>query len=521
MNPRLDRLWYSLALAMGVLPLWVGRHLPLVDLPQHLHLISVLHRLGDPTTLYPQLFEPRGQLTPYLGYYHLVSLLHWLLPLETANRVFLTACVAGLPLSVAFLLRSLSRPSWPSLLALPFAYGDSLAWGFINYCSALPLTILCCGLLVRSVADSQRRRSWALWLSGCLLAVLLFHVQAFAYLAVALPFLLFTTASPEGRGNWLKARQHALLAVVPAVLLFLAWVALRLGEPTEVEYGAPWKAWGPLLSAQNLSFKPFAQNLAELTQVLANMLRDGSDRYGLYAVALVGGLAALASLRPGWRAGRAEGKVERFRALGLALIALSMFFLLPFDVRGYMYYLNTRFAHLAAPLLFAALPALGPAVSRSLLALAAASSLAVGIPLARGFAAFEAEAAPLDQLAEAAGPRPMVMGLIFNTQSRVVNHPVFLHSSALVARAKGGATNFSFALTPHSPLRYRGAPPPTFPSEWRPDQLDYRRQGQAYDHFLVRGVHPSQVFGPLLGEELYLADQAGGFFLVRRKEGPR
>src|SRR6185436_10338164 len=97
----IDRGVYAAAVALGVLPLWVTSKLPLVDLPQHLHLISVLHRLGDPSTLYPQLFESRGQLTPYLGYYHAVSLLNWLLPLETANRVFLSAYVAGLPLSLA------------------------------------------------------------------------------------------------------------------------------------------------------------------------------------------------------------------------------------------------------------------------------------------------------------------------------------------------------------------------------------------------------------------------------------
>jgi len=38
-------------LALGVLPLWASSQLPMVDLPQHLHLISVLHRIDDPTTL--------------------------------------------------------------------------------------------------------------------------------------------------------------------------------------------------------------------------------------------------------------------------------------------------------------------------------------------------------------------------------------------------------------------------------------------------------------------------------------
>jgi hypothetical protein len=128
-SDRTDRRLYAVALLLGVAPLWVASALPMVDLPQHLHLISVLHRLDDPTTLYPDFFTARNALTPYLGYYYLVSGLSWLLPLEVANRLFLSAYVAGLSLSLAFLLSSLGRPTWPSLLALPFAYGDSFAWG--------------------------------------------------------------------------------------------------------------------------------------------------------------------------------------------------------------------------------------------------------------------------------------------------------------------------------------------------------------------------------------------------------
>jgi outer membrane protein OmpA-like peptidoglycan-associated protein len=40
-------------------------------------------------------------------------------------------------------------------------------------------------------------------------------------------------------------------------------VALRPRAPAEIAAGQPWKAWGPLLSEQNLLYKPFAQNRAE------------------------------------------------------------------------------------------------------------------------------------------------------------------------------------------------------------------------------------------------------------------
>jgi hypothetical protein len=149
----------------------------MVDLPQHLHLISVLHRLDDPTTLYPQVFAARGELTPYLGYYHLVSLLSWLLPLELANRLFLTALVVGLPLAMAFLLRALGRPRWPAALTVPFAYGDSFGWGFVNSGASFVLALLAAGLFVRGLVDVPRRRAWCAASGLTLLAVLLMHVQ--------------------------------------------------------------------------------------------------------------------------------------------------------------------------------------------------------------------------------------------------------------------------------------------------------------------------------------------------------
>jgi len=519
-SDRTDRLLYAVALLLGVAPLWVASALPMVDLPQHLHLISVLHRLDDPTTLYPEYLAARNALTPYLGYYYLVSALNWLLPLEVANRFFLSAYVAGLSLSLAFLLRSLGRPTWPSLLALPFAYGDSFAWGFVNYCASLPLAFLCCGLFVRTLTDAPRRRLWSAGLAVCLVAVLLFHVQAFFFLGLGLPWLLFTTRVPEDgsaqglRARW-KPRLPALAGVAPGVVLFLGWVALRLGQPAEIAPGQPWKAWGPLLSPQNLSYKPFAQNRDELLQVLANLFHDGSDRWPLYAVGTVAAVGLVLGLTVGGP--RLEGAVARFRLLGLGLIALALFFLLPFDIRGYIYYLNTRYAHLAAALLITCVPATRPHLQRPLLWAGVACALLLCGVMGRGFRAFSREASEWNALVAATAPKPKVMGLIFDTGSNVVRFPVFLHSAAVLARERGGITNFSFALTPHSPLRYSRIVPPTFPSEWRPNEFNYATMGGFYDHFLVRGVHPARIFGERLQTELAVAAHAGNSWLVWRR----
>lgn len=508
-----ERIAWILALALGVFPLWVCQDIPLVDLPQHLHLISVLHRLDDPTTLYPQFFARRAELTPYLGYYYLVSLLNWLLPLELANRVFLSAVVAGLPVSLAFLLRSLKRPIWPALLATPFAYGDSLGWGFINYCASLPLALFTCGVFVRTVADAAHRRRWAYWLSGALVLVLLFHVQAFAFLGLALPALLLMTRTPGER--WLEARKEALLGVAPGVALFIAWVGLRFGQPQEIAPGQPWKSWGPLLSPENLSWKSFEQNKNDFVGVLGNLLADGSDQNAVklaFALAALGVGVALVKGRSS-----DESRLERWRIVALLAVALLGYFALPFDIRGYMYYLNTRYAHLAAALVVASVPALRPEQARAGAWAGVLLAAATALPLTSGFRAFDQEARALRELARYTRPAPKVMGLVFATGARAVTHPVFLHASTVLARERGGITNFSFALTPHSPVKYQGEPPPTFPSEWRPDQMRWDQHGRHYDHFVGRGVAPERLFGPLLGSELEVAAQSGDFWLVRKR----
>jgi hypothetical protein len=212
-----------------------------------------------------------------------------------------------------------------------------------------------------------------------------------------------------------------------------------------------------------------------------------------------------------------EGKVARWRLPALAGLALLLYFALPFDIRGYMYYLNTRYAHLAAALLVISGPPLKQAWARRAAWAGALAAVVLMVPLWQAFRAFDAESRALSELALAAGPKPRVMGLVWAPGSRAVTHPVYLHSSCVVARERGGLTNFSFALTPHSPLKYRGEPPPTFASEWRPDTMDWERQGRFYDHFVLRGPTPEQQFGARLQSELYVAARAGDFVLVRRR----
>jgi hypothetical protein len=277
-----------------------------------------------------------------------------------------------------------------------------------------------------------------------------------------------------------------------------------------------------MLSEQNLGYKSFDQNLHDLIEpkelsfpMLAGALHDGSDQYAVRLAFLIA--LALTVIALVQRAPEGEGRVARFRMLGLFAIAIGLFFALPFDIRGYMYYLNTRYVHLSAMLLIGALPVVKPRWERWGALAGVLCAFVLMVPLRGAFVAFDRESAPLHTLASAAAAKPRVMGLIYRNSSSVVRYPVHLHAACELARARGGLTNFSFALTPHSPLMYRGAPPPTFPSEWRPNEMNWESQGRYYDHFVVRGRHPQEIFGARLSHELYIAAEEADFYLVRRR----
>jgi hypothetical protein len=504
---------WTIALAAAASPLWVSSALPMVDAPQHLYLISVLHRLSDPTTVFPQVFEARPGFTPYLGYYYLVSLLNWLLPLELANRLFLSAIVVGLPLSLAFFLRSLNRNTWPALLAIPFSYGDSFAWGFVNYLAAVPVALVCAAFFVRSLT-AQNRAANAVALAVSLLAVLTFHIQLFLWLAIVLPLLLLTTVPREGY-RAVKSRVAALLGVAPAVVLSLVWAVGRFTSPPEIGLDEPWKASGPLLSAANLRFKDFATNKAELYSSLANMLRSQADERAVQVSLAIAVIALLASLV--WRAKPQEPWFERAR-LPLALgVTLALFFLLPYDIRGLVYGMNTRYASLCAALAVC-LPSRPFRHQQLFTTLAAAVSISFAWPMISAFRDFDREHAVIDRLSKSIPSKSKIMAINFNLQTRTFRHALFLHAAAELAMSSGGMCHFTFASTPHSPLRYKGIVPPTFPSEWNPGQFQWKGQGDFYDVFLVRGVTPSQLPELQQAPVEVLAEDSGWYLLKHRRQ---
>lgn len=528
---RLDVFAWGFGLAVAILPLWVARELPLVDLPQHEYVLAVLGHRDDPATLYARHFDVRPGIRPYLGYYVVVGLLDRVMSIDLANRVFLSVVVAAFPLSIAFLLRGLGRPAWPALLSIPFAFGDAFGWGYVNYCASLPLLLATLGLWVRSLADAARR-GW--WLAGLIVGLPVLaatHPGPAFYLALGFPFLLLTTSAPEdtsaaGFIGRLRTRAVPIAILACGVLgatVYGASLALRSRTVREAVARGDWLG---LLAQRHFEFRSPAESLRLLPDLFANLLRDGSDRLGPIAAAVVALAAVAAARRAGGRGigtsighsiGRGGRGFERARPLGLVAIAAGLYLALPLHIYGSVGDLSPRFAPLIAALGTGLVPGLTGRARAGFLCLAAAVPLATAVPLIRGFRAFDRESAPLREVIGAIGDRPVLMGLIHDPESRVMRHPVYLHAAATAARAHDGIPHYTLADWANGPIRHRTAALPSYPDEWHPERFDLATMGPAYDHFLGRGREPEGLFGGTLGREFDVAARAGDWWLVRRR----
>lgn len=503
---------FAACLAVTLAPIWIARHVPAVDVPQHLFLAEVLRGLGDPASHHHAIYVAAPKLT-YVTFYYFVKAAADLVGVEAATKLWLSLVLGAIPLSLLVLLRTLRRDEWLSLLAFPLVYTDNFYWGLVSFLSSIPLTFLVCALFVRVLEAERQGLRWAAALAFSLVALQLTHAAAMIFPAAALPLLLVLTPSDRRR------RARALAALVPGVALFLAWLVEGVhrdrvfGEP-----GEPWKAVAPLLDARSFEFTAGRVRLAQWFELLGNGFWDWADRRPLWLLAGLVLLLAAASLL---RAPRAPAGLSRseLRPFALFALALAAYFLLPTHVTGYMYMVHPRYAQVSALLLLPAL-AFPAGRGRALAATAAAAIvLYAGLNLSVLFHRFDAEARDFDRVVASLPERSRVMHLVLDRGSAVATHAVYLHYAALAAQRVNGTPSFSLALDPSFPVNYRaGARPPGPAWEWRPERFSWD-QASWYDHYLVRGGASAQeLFGSHAAEVEPVA-AAGRWRVLRRVTG--
>jgi hypothetical protein len=483
-RPSLVREITFLTLAvLAVLPLWLVRHPPLQDLPQHLAAIRVLSDYGNAELGFKHWFQLSLGSTQYLSYY----LAAWVLALPfgvfVANKLLLSAAIIGLPYALRALLRALDRDRDLALFAFPLTYNAHLILGFFNFIAALPLVLWGLALAVEQRVQPSRRRAIGL----AVLAVVTFytHVVPFGFLALGAALIAI--------GDSLKRTVLRWLLLAPSLLAAAIWT--RTAPAGNAVLGAlSIQAGNPGSGAQPLYWS-FGDALRQIPEWLTDVLHVEHDERLLVVWGLL--LLLCIGLGAGARTDDERPSVDRAlrgtlirRLACLAPLAGLAYFVSPASY-DWIWPINTRFPLLALIFLLIVLPAPRGLPRFALLVGVVITSAISFTNFIRVFQRFEREeVGELDRAVNAIPKGRKVAGLIWDRGSNQVKFSPFIHAAAWYQAERGGAVMFTFADFPQSPFRFKPGdrPPRVHPRwEWEPGRVDPVNDLAWFDYVLTRG----------------------------------
>ena len=113
--------WLVLTI-VALVPVWGQRLLPMLDTPSHLALARGWHSFHDPAFRIAEFYSLRIRPVPYVAFYGTIHLLMYVMPIEVANKLFLSAYLVLFPLAILSVARALGRSPWLALGAFPLAF---------------------------------------------------------------------------------------------------------------------------------------------------------------------------------------------------------------------------------------------------------------------------------------------------------------------------------------------------------------------------------------------------------------
>lgn len=493
----------------AIAPLWIGRHLPFTDLPEHVATIATLRHWFDPAFASQEYFELVGPARlQYALYYFVGALLAVPLGAERANLVLLSLVVAGVPYGMRAILRAIRHDERLALYGVPLAWNFVFTTGFFNYTAALSIMLFGIATVFRHARTPTRRGSLTLAAYGIVLFYLHVTVLAFFALAAVVIHVGFAPTTrptrPESRTPSGEAPASESDAATPAFdaaladtdaptprqpLASLATLPRRLVWLfPALALTASWIAFGGVVRSgyDETTYRTLSESLHALPEALLDVWRSSADEQ--VALALVAATIAIA-----WPQRRATEAPSLTRArallLGLALVAIVLYFVLPHG-RGVGAFIGHRYAIVAAmllPLTLRPTPGWRGAAPLAVVGAIGVASAAVAVKEVR---AFDRELGNFDALLAKTQPGRRLLTLVFDGESRTARFAPYVHIGSYYRARYGGIASMSFVELPQSPIAYRrDAAPPIEPHgwEWRPCVFRNAREGVYYDYVLTRG----------------------------------
>ncbi len=521
---------YLLLLPLYLLPLYVTRFLPGLDLPLHLSLIDAVLKSGQPGTPQHEIYQSHFTPSGYFAYsFLLVQLAKWV-PIQLAHRILIGCVIALLPLACARLLRSYGTSILPSLMAFPLAYNMPLHYGFVSFAFSIPILVLFVSQMIVVLTQDRLRRRDVPYLTGLGLLLYLSHVQTYGLALVIAASLLAVKTLPR------RNRVVATLAILPSVLLLGLWQARGIFQSATK---APPKN---LLYVVKQFWDARMQELATPLQLLIDPLR----RFILFQVYLLRGfmdtsdqvmanvfvitLAALIWL--GVFVERRDAQRPSDVRLGRAvrwlpaLLAFLAYLGLPHHIPEFQT-IFPRFAILAAVLSFSFIPqALAccpPSWRRWLWLLSAGPSLLYGITLSIEYRRFDRELADFATVLDATPAGGKTLGLVFGDKSSrtvsagamLVNLPAYY---VIERRAPQSLVPIPFCEAPGSVCRRRpGEHRSPRVDHWKPETFPVAESVSYFDYFLTHAAPPQALLFGTHSDHVEPLASAGKWTVYRKR----
>jgi hypothetical protein len=496
------------AAALWVLPLWVVAFPPMVDYPQQLALSAILRWYSDPVRRFRETYE-LALWTPHGLFKLLTAGLAWVVPIEVAGKLVVSASLLAVGAAALALCRRSGAPGWYALLALALTYNSIFYWGFVDNLLALPLALAGAALADRLFEGPFGARSWLALAAVCLLFYTV-HLQYLLLFAGMVGWLAICRWPGWRRfALWLSA----MLPGVAACGAVMAYGVLRTPAGVISEYEQRMRSAPPMRLSLGIK-------LARIPDILFGTY---PNRTGWVLLGLLMATAVAAILFRD-RTGGGPSWLFRSRFATLAAWVALLYLILPEFRGGYL--IAERVAPLAAMLAVVALPALpAPALARRrLVAVLVMAVLAIQlVQTLSAFLRFRAESAGLAAVLADTRPGENLAGLIFErTSASWPGMPVYLHTPAYYQVEKGGRILFSFAELFQTSARFRlGKSWDDLLREWNdwnPQFFNYGRDGDRFRYFLVRGG-PRDVLAAFGGDPKRLGltgKMAGEWWLFER-----
>jgi len=225
--------WLALVGLVIVLlfPLFLTEMPPLLDYPNHLARMDILHRLPGDADL-AKIYSVNWRIVPNIGIDVTMPALMHVLPLMAAGKVFVALALILPLLGVIELHRAVSQTVsfWPLAVGL-VAYNRLFFSGFLNFLIGVGLALLAAALWVAW----RERPAWQRVGSAVVVAVVIFfcHLIAIAFyglLLLAVELVRFWWMRRLGKGTVARLASIIPPFIIPAILYLRA--PISGGDPS-------------------------------------------------------------------------------------------------------------------------------------------------------------------------------------------------------------------------------------------------------------------------------------------------